>query len=113
MALTISQLFAPVQLGNADAVLFTMPSTPSTLVCQNMRVRLTNTDTSPRTVTLNVDAAATGSGVANRCLSAKSIAANDYLDVDIPVMKAGDTLRGLADTAAKVTMHQLSGSYWS
>lgn len=113
MALTISQLFTPVQLTNADAVLFTMPAAPASLVCQNMRVRLTNTDTVAHTVTLNVDASGNASGVANRCLSAKSIAGSDYLDVDIPVMKAGDTLRGLADTAAKVTIHQLSGSYWS
>lgn len=113
MALTLAQLFTPVQLGNADAVIFTMPSTPASLVCQNMRVRLTNTDTVAHTVTLNVDASATPSSAANRCLSEKSIAGSDYLDVDIPVMKAGDTLRGLADTAAKVTIHQLSGSYWS
>jgi hypothetical protein len=45
MALTITQLFTPIQLPAAAAVLFTMPDATSqpSAVLKNGRVRLTNT----------------------------------------------------------------------
>ena len=113
MALSIQQLFTPVQLAAAAAVLFTMPTTPSTSVLKNGRVRLTNTSGAAVPVTLYADAAATASGVANCCLSAVSIGANSYLDIDLPTLKAGDTLRGFAGTANVITMHELGGVLYS
>ena len=113
MALTISKLFTPVQLPNASSVLFTMPSTPATSVLKNGRVRLTNTSASAVPVTLYADVAANASGAANCFLSASSIAANGYMDVDIPTMSAGDTLRGFAGTASVITMHDLGGVIYS
>ena len=113
MALTIAQLFAPVQLPASAAVLFTMPTSPSTSVLKNGRVRLTNTSGSAVPVTLYAAASGTASGVANCCLSAVSIAANGYLDVDIPTMTAGDTLRGFAGTGSVITMHELGGVLYS
>lgn len=113
MALSIQQLFAPVQLPNAAAVLFSMPTTPTTSVLKNGRVRLTNTSASAVPVTLYADASSTASSAANCCLNAVSIAANSFLDVDIPTMKAGDTLRGFAGTASVITMHELGGVLYS
>jgi hypothetical protein len=109
MALTVSQLFTPVQLAGAAAVLFTM--TVGTL--KNGRVRLTNTSAGTRQVTLYADVAATGSSAANCCLNNFSIAANTYQDIDLPTLKAGDTLRGFADTANNITMHELGGTIYS
>ena len=113
MALSISQLFVPVQLPNAAAVLYTMPASPATGVLKNGRVRLTNTSGSAVAVTLYADASATASSAANCCLNAVSVAANGYLDLDIPTMKAGDTLRGFAGTANVITMHELGGVVYS
>ena len=113
MALTISQLFTPVQLPDAAGVLFSMPTTPTSTVLKNGRVRLTNTDASVLTVTLYADVAATASSAANCCLNAISIPPNDYIDVYIPTLKAGDTLRGFAGTAATVTMHEIGGILYS
>jgi hypothetical protein len=113
MALSIAQLFTPVQLPSAVAVLFSMPTTPAATVLKNARVRLTNTSGAAVSVTLYVAAAATASAAANCCLSATSIAANGYLDIDIPTMLAGDTLRGFAGTAAVVTMHEMAGILYS
>lgn len=110
MALTISQLFIPVQLPNAVAVLFTMPASG---VLKNGRVRLTNTSAAAVPVTLYAAPTATASAAANCCLSAKSIAANDYLDVDIPTLTGGDTLRGFAGTAAVITLHEMGGIVYS
>lgn len=113
MALTISQLFTPVQLPNAVAVLFTMPTTPTNSVLKNGRVRLTNTTGGAVAVTLYADVAATASSAANEFFPAKSVPANDYIDVDIPTLKAGDTLRGFAGAATSITMHELGGILYS
>jgi hypothetical protein len=114
MALSITQLFTPVQLPAAVNVLYTVPATlPATAVIKNMRVRLTNTSASPVAVTLYADASANASSAANECLPAVSIANAGYLDVDIPTLKYGDTLRGFAGTANVVTMHEIGGVVYS
>ena len=107
MAVTLSKLFVPVQLGASAAVLYTN-STGG--VIKNLRVRLTNTSGSAVAVTLYADVAATSSSAANCCLSAESIAANDHLDLDIPTLANGDTLRGFAGTGSVITMHELGGA---
>lgn len=113
MSITITQLFTPVQLPNAAAVLFTMPAAPAGGVLKNLRVRLTNTSGSAVAATLYVAAAATANSAAISCLSAVSIGANSYLDLDIPTMAAGDTLRGFAATASVITMHELGGTIYA
>lgn len=110
MALTIAQLFPPTQLTAASAVLFTMPATG---VLKNGRIRLTNTSASAVPATLYAAPAATASADANCCLKAKSIAANDFLDVDIPTLNGGDTLRGLAGTTLVITAHEMGGVIYS
>lgn len=111
MALTFQQLFTPVQLPAAVGVLFTLSVTGGVL--KNGRVRLTNTSAGAVTATLYADAAANASSAANCCLNAKSIAPGDYLDVDIPTLKQGDTLRGFASAATSITIHEVGGVIWS
>lgn len=112
MTFAIQQLFTPVQLTGAAAVLLTMPTSPPSTVLMNGRVRLTNTSASPVVATLYADVAAAASGVANECFVG-SLAASSFVDVDIPVLKVGDTLRGFAGTAAVITVHSLGGTLYS
>jgi hypothetical protein len=112
MALSFVQLFPPSQLTAVSGVLFDL-TTPASAVLKNLRVRLTNATAAAVPVTLYVAPSATASGPANCCLNAVSIGANGYLDVDIPTMKAGDTFRGLAGTAAAITVHELGGVIYS
>jgi hypothetical protein len=109
MANQFSQLFTPVVLPAAAASLWPMPTTNSNTILRNGRVRLTNTTGGSVSVTLYADVAATASSAANACLSAFSIAGNSFADVDLPVLKAGDTLRGFASAAASITMHHIDG----
>jgi hypothetical protein len=114
MALTIAQLFPPTQLGLASAVIYAAPATPTSSVLKNGRVRLTNTTALAETVTLYVAPSATASSAANCCLNAESIAANSHIDVDIPTMAAGDTLRGKSGAVASaITVHELGGILYS
>ncbi|MGI4849518.1 MAG: hypothetical protein ACRYGK_15490 [Janthinobacterium lividum] len=107
MAITIQQLFAPLSLGTAASVIYT-----ASAVLKNGRVRLTNTSNAAISVSLYAAAAAAASGAGNACLSAKSIAGSDYLDIDVPTLASGDTLRGMA-SAAGITVHQLDGVLYS
>lgn len=106
--LEIKQLFSPVVLPSAAAVLYTMPVAAGT-VLKNGRVRLSNTTAAPVAATLYSDVAATASGPGNIAYPTKNIPANDFVDVDLPTMKAGDTLRGFAGAAASITMQELGG----
>lgn len=109
MSITYQRFFAPQQIPAADTVIFTVPSTPSQTMLKSMRVRLANTTAAAAAVTMYAAIGAAAGAAANTFLPGVSIGANDYLDVDVPDMAAGDTLRALAGTANAITITQLDG----
>lgn len=113
MTISYSNFMQPTVLGAAAATLFTIPSSPGTTLLRGGRMRLANTTAGPVTVTLYAVPSAGTAGVGNAFVSAKSVAANDILDVDLPIMPAGSYLQGLAGAAASITAHIISGSYFS
>ena len=113
MTISYSKFFPPAVLTLVAVTLFTVPSTPATTLLRGGRVRLTNTTGVAATVTLYAVPLAGTAGVGNAFVSSKSIAANDFLDADIPILAAGDFLQGLAGTATSITVQMLSGSYFS
>lgn len=113
MALTITQLFTPLQLPASTEVLYTVPSSPPTTVLKNGRIRLTNTDGAAISVTLYAAAAAVPSNAASCFVSADAILGNSSVEIDLPTMRAGDTLRGFAGTASAITMHEIGGTLYS
>lgn len=76
-------------------------------------MRFTNTTGAAATVTAYAIPLAGTAGVGNAFISVKTIAANDYLDVDVPIMAAGDFLQALSGTATSITAQILAGSYFS
>lgn len=113
MTISYNQFFAPTQLGTTAAVLLTVPEAPTTTLLRGGRVRLTNTTGAAVTATLHAVPSAGTPSAANAIVFAKSIGANDYLDVDLPIMPAGATLQGLAGAATSLTVHMLGGSLYS
>jgi hypothetical protein len=94
-----ARLGGPVQLGNTTTVLATAATGYAEIIKQ---IIIANTDTVDRTVTLAIGSAATA---ANHIMSALPIGANDLMVWDTAiVLNAGETLQGLSDTAAKVTV---------
>ena len=94
-----ARLGGPIQLGTTTTVLATAASGYDDIIKQ---IIIANTDTVDRTVTLAIGSAATA---ANRIMSALPIGANDLMVWDTAiVLNAGETLQGLSDTAAKVTV---------
>lgn len=113
MAIAYTNFFAPTVLGVAAATLYTVPVTPLSNLLRGGRMRLTNTTAGAVTVTLYAVPFAGSAAVSNAFVSAKSIAANDYLDVDVPIMPAGAFIQGLAGAAASITAHMLGGGVYS
>jgi hypothetical protein len=94
-----ARLGGPVQLGTSTTTIVTAASGYADIIKQ---IIIANTDTVDRTVTLAIGSAATA---ANRIMSALPIGANDLMVWDTAiVLAAGETLQGLSDTAAKVTV---------
>lgn len=94
-----SRLGGPIQLGTTTTTICTVATGYAEIIKQ---IIICNTDTIDRTVTLAIGSAATA---ANRLMSNLPIGANDIMVFDTAiVLAAGETLQGLSDTAAKVTV---------
>lgn len=113
MTISYSSFMTATVLTTSAATLFTVPATPTTTLLRGGRVRLTNTTGGPVTATLYAVPSAGTAADGNAILKGKSIAANDYLDIDLPIMPAGSFLQGLAGAATSITAHALNGSYFS
>lgn len=113
MTISYSKFFAPTILTLTAATLLTIPSAPTSTLLRGARIRLTNTTGTAATVTAYAVPLAGTASASNSFLSAQTIAANNYLDVDMPIMQAGDFLQALSGTASSITAHMISGSYFS
>lgn len=113
MTITYKKFFAPTVLGIAAATLMTVDAAPASTLLRGARIRLTNTTSVAATATLYAVPLAGTAGVGNAFVSGKTIAANDFLDVDVPIMGAGDFIQALAGTASAITAHMVSGSLFS
>lgn len=113
MTISYSQFFAPTVLTTSPTTLYTMPTTPTNSLLRGGRMRFTNTSASAVTVTAYAVPAAGTAAAGNAFVSGKSIAANDYLDVDVPVMAAGGFIQALSSAGTSITAHMLSGALFS
>lgn len=113
MTITYAKFFQPTVLGIAAATLATVPAQPASTLLRGARIRLANTTGVAVSATLYAVPLAGAAGAGNAFLSGKSIAANDYIDVDVPLMAAGDFIQALAGAAASITAHMISGSLFS
>ena len=113
MTISYSSFFPPTVLGIAAATLFTVPASPNTTLLRGGRIRLTNTTAVAAAATLYAVPSAGSAAVGNAFVFGKSIAGNDFLDVDVPLMGPSAFVQGLAGTAASITTHMISGSFFS
>lgn len=109
MAITFAKLFQPGQLANASTLIYTVPASPATTLLSNGRVRLTNTTAGAVAATLYAVPAAGAASATNMFLPGVSIAPNDFVDVDVPQMAAGDALYGFAGASASISISVLDG----
>ena len=113
MSITYSQFMPPTVLTTSAVTLFTVPSTPSSTLLRGGRMRLTNTTAGAVTATLYAVPLAGTAAAGNAFVFGKTISANDYLDVDVPLIAPGGFVQGLAGAATSITAHMISGSLFS
>lgn len=94
-----AQFYGPATLTAAAATLFTSPAAGSKNIIRH--IHFSNSDSSARTVTISIGADAVGT----RIIHAKSIPANDTLDVyGIWEVPASTAVQGLASVTTVVTV---------
>ena len=113
MTVSYSNFFTPTQLTSTAATLFTVPVQPTTTLLRGGRMRFTNTSALAATVTAYAVPAAGTAATTNAFVSSKTIAANDFLDMDLPVLPAGAFIQALSGTLSSITAHMISGSYFA
>lgn len=113
MTISYTAFFTPVALGTSAATIYTVPAAPLTTLLRGGRIRLANTTAGAVTASLYAVPLAGAAADGNAFVKLKSIAANDYLDVDVPLMPAGAFIQGLAGAATSITASMISGSLFS
>lgn len=110
MALTFGKLFASKQVNNAAPdTLLTVPTSPSSSVLRNGRVRFANTTGTAATIKAWAVPSAGAAADANVFLPTVSVPANGYVDVDVPAMASGDFVQAQAGTASAITASCIDG----
>lgn len=85
--------------------LYTVPSTPTNVLLMNCKIRFTNTTAGA--VTIQCWA---GSGSTDQYEQInESVPADDYIDLVIPVLTAGQTITAQAGAATSISAHFLRG----
>jgi hypothetical protein len=104
------RFFVPQLLGNAAAVIFTVPTTPGTVLLDFCQVQFTNVDSTNRAVTVYAVPEG-GAPLPENCiaLGIPVPTLNQSVKLQLPMMEPGDMLYAFADVADKVSISQLSG----
>lgn len=110
MTIAYSNFFVPTVLTTSAATLYTVPSTTAATLLRGGRMRLTNTTALTATVSLYAVPAAGTAGAGNAFANNKNVPANDFIDVDVPIMPVGAFIQALSGTATAITAHMISGS---
>jgi hypothetical protein len=114
MSITYSNFFAGNLLDNAaPETLYTVPASPATTLLRGGRIRLVNVTAGAVTAKLWVVPLSGTAADANNILPTTSIAANSYIDLDIPIMPAGSFLQGQAGAGNSIGAHMISGSLFA
>ena len=107
MALNFSLLF-PSKLVN-NAAVDTIYTVPALSTLRNGKVRFVNSSGTAATIKVWMVPFGGTAGNANLALPTTSIAANSYLDIDLPVLDAGGTIQAQAGTASAISVFHLDG----
>lgn len=108
MAISFDVLFTPRQVDNVAADSIFSVSGIGT-VFRKGRVRLVNPTAVAVTIKMWMVPFAGTAADDNCILPTQSIAANSYIDIDLPTVVAGTILQAQAGAAASITISQLDG----
>lgn len=113
MAISYSKLFQPTALTASAATLYTVPTVPATSLLRGARVRLTNTSAAAKTARLNAVPSGGAAADSNVFFADQTVPASGYVDVDVPIMGAGDILQASAAGGVGVNVQIIAGGVFS
>lgn len=113
-SITRDRLFAPQDVDNAAAdTLLTVPASPTGTVLLNARVRFSNHTGGAVDITAWAVPSGGSAGTTNVCLPTTSIAAGDFIDLNVPQIAAGGTLEAQSGAATSITAQPLDGYFYA
>lgn len=117
MGMNYSKLFEPTLIASTSSAapdtILTVPSGSATNLLKGGIVRLTNTSASAVDVTLCSVPSGGSSSDTNKFFPTKSVPAKDFVDIQLPFMKAGDFLQAYAATTNVVNIQMIAGAVYS
>lgn len=113
MAISYAKFFAPTVLTTSAVIIYTVPTSPASSLLRGTRVRLTNTTVTAKTARLHAVPAAGAVADANAFFFDQTIPADGFVDVDVPIMAAGDTIQALASATPGVNIQAIAGGVFS
>jgi hypothetical protein len=106
-------LFPPTTLGTSNVTLYTLATTPSTLVLRNVRMRFANITAFTHSVTAYAVPAGGSPSSANECVSTEGVAGNSHLDVDMPALGPGGFYAASADVGGAIVAFDIGAILFS
>lgn len=113
MAINYQKFFPPTVLTLAVATIYAVPTSPVSNLLRGARVRLTNTTNSPKTARLYAVPASDTASDNNAFFFDETVPAFGYIDIDVPILAAGDSLQGNASATPGVNIQAITGGIFS
>ncbi len=114
MTISYKKFFEPAILTAGLVTFYTVPLDPNSTLLRGARVRFVNATASIASVTAYaVPLGVASGGPANSFVFNRAVPPFDYIDVDVPIMKAGDFLQALSGTAGAISMMAIAGALFA
>ncbi len=96
-------------LKNTNDTIYNVPTSPSTQMLQHLQVKLANVTEATRLVTLYAVPPDESADDKYAIVKSITVPARDYIYILVPVIDAGGSLEGFADSASAVNIQAISG----
>lgn len=113
MAISYAKFFPPTVLTLSVATIYIVPVTPASSLLRSARVRLTNTTGAAVSGQLYAVPAAGSALPSNAFFFNQTIPASGFIDIDVPIMAAGDFIQATASVTPGVNIQAIAGGIFS
>lgn len=101
--------FNSTALDSANGLIYTVPSSPTTIILQELQIKVVNTSEATHTVTIYAVPSGGAASTSNAAAINMSVPPYDYVLIPVPRMAAGGTVEGFADTASVLSVQPIGG----
>lgn len=106
---TFPLFFNSVLLGTSNASMYTVPASPTTIILQDLQVKITNVTAATRQVTMYALPSGASASDTYKIAPEMSVPPFDFIIVPVPRLSAGGSVQGFADAASSLTVQPIGG----